>query len=395
MHLTAHSGNRILHGSTYSGSQREAQTELGGITLIRSIAAHFRKFDILALQHAHNLFKGKHVVDGFAVLACFHLFGNAGTDEHGNGIRIFFLYQLSAGEHGGGSVGNFIRSLRHLCFNQLNEGRAAGAGHKALLGRNLIQIFLCFFNAGDIGADSNLYDFSEACFLKCLVNLRHSNLQTVLAYDRRCHKGDNLLALLDFTDNADDIAALVDSTEGAGVAAGTAGNTFFVVNYSLTVFTDADGTDGAGTHAGTMDFDNRTVGAHLLAASAFDTFRFIDKGTVLNNADSLFRAVIHAFVGDAVTAHIGNVISINRALVAGCGEHVDNRQIGALRLVQRQLGSLDDIAGALLPQRHINTVFQYGSFFINTAAVARSILAYLLQNIVDVVRQLVIPGVAG
>lgn len=100
-------------------------------------------------------------------------------------------------------------------------------------------------------------------------------------------------------------------------------------------------------------------------------------------------------MGDAVTAHIGNVISINRALVAGCGEHVDNRQIRALRLVQRQLGSLDDIAGALLVQRHINTVFQYGSFFINTAAVARSILAYLLQNIVDVVRQLVIPGVAG
>lgn len=78
MHLTAHSGNRILHGSTYSGSQREAQTELGGITLIRSIAAHFRKFDILALQHAHNLFKGKHVVDGFAVLACFHLLAMQG-----------------------------------------------------------------------------------------------------------------------------------------------------------------------------------------------------------------------------------------------------------------------------------------------------------------------------
>lgn len=178
---------------------------------------------------------------------------------------------------GGGSVGNFVRSLRHLCFNQLNKGRTAGAGHKALLGRNLLQIFLCFLNAGDIGANANLYDFSEACFLQCLVNLRHGNLQTVLAYDRRCHKGDNLLALLNFADNADDIAALVDSAEGAGIAAGTAGNTFFVVNDSLTVFTDADGTDGAGTHAGTMDFDNRTVGTHLLAATAFDTFRFIDK----------------------------------------------------------------------------------------------------------------------
>ena len=110
------------------------------------------------------------------MLACFHLFGNAGTDEHGNGIRIFFLNQLSAGEHGGGSVGNFVCSLRHLRFNQLNEGRAAGAGHKALFSRNLLQIFLCLLNAGDIGADANLYDLGEACFLKCLVNLRHGNL---------------------------------------------------------------------------------------------------------------------------------------------------------------------------------------------------------------------------
>ena len=146
-----------------------------------------------------------------------------------------------------------------------------------------------------------------------------------MAYDRWCYKSDNLLALLNFADNADNIAALVDSAEGAGVAAGTAGNTFFMVNDSLTVFADADGTDGTGTHAGTMDFDNRPVGAHLFAATAFNAFGLIDKGAVLNNADSLFRAVIHAFVGDAVTAHISNVISINRALVAGCGEHVDNR----------------------------------------------------------------------
>ena len=54
-----------------------------------------------------------------------------------------------------------------------------------------------------------------------------------------------------------------------------------------------------------------------------------------------------------------------------------------------------DITNLDASKRHINTVFQYGSFFINTAAVARSVLAYLLQNIVDVVRQFVIPGVAG
>lgn len=162
-------------------------------------------------------------------------FGDAGTDEHSNGIGIFLLNQLSAGEHGRRCIRNLVGCLRYLCFNQLNEGRTAGAGHKALLGRNLLQIFLCFLNAGDIGANANLYNFSEACFLQCLVNLRHGNLQTVLAYDGRCHKGDNLLALLDFADNADNIAALVNGAEGAGVSAGTAGNTFFVVNDSLTV----------------------------------------------------------------------------------------------------------------------------------------------------------------
>ena len=54
-YLTAHSGNRILHGSTYAGSQREAQAELGGIAVIRSIAAHFRKFDILTLQPSPDI----------------------------------------------------------------------------------------------------------------------------------------------------------------------------------------------------------------------------------------------------------------------------------------------------------------------------------------------------
>ena len=176
MHLTAHSCNRILHGSAYAGRQREAQAKLGGITFISGITAHFRKFDILALQHAHNLFKGQHVVDGFAVLACFHLFGDAGTDEHSNGIGIFLLYQLSAGEHGRRCIRNLVGCLRYLCFNQLNKGRTAGAGHKALLGRNLLQIFLCLLNAGDIGANANLYNFGEACFLQCLVNLRHGNL---------------------------------------------------------------------------------------------------------------------------------------------------------------------------------------------------------------------------
>lgn len=78
MYLTAHSCNRILHGSAYAGRQREAQAKLGGITFISGITAHFRKFDILALQHAHDLFKGQHIVDGFAVLACFHLFAMQG-----------------------------------------------------------------------------------------------------------------------------------------------------------------------------------------------------------------------------------------------------------------------------------------------------------------------------
>ena len=290
------------------------------------------------------------------MLAALNLFGNAGTDEDSDSIGILLLDELSAGNHRGWGVRDFVCGLRNLRLNQAHEGRAAGAGHKVLLSRHLLQIFLCFLDARDVCTHADLDNIGKAGLGKRFMNLRHRHLQAELADDRGSDERDNLLALLNLADDADNVAALINSAEGAGVAAGAAGDAFFVVNNSLAVFADADSTDGAGAHAGTVDFQNSAIRAHLLAAAAFNALRFVDEGAVLNNGDGLLGAVVHALVRDAVTAHIRDVIGIDRALVAGCRQHINDGQIGALRLVERELGGLDDVAGAFLTEGHVNAV---------------------------------------
>ena len=204
-----------------------------------------------------------------------------------------------------------------------------------------------------------------------------------------------MAVVLNGSDNADNVATFINSAEGAGVAAGTAGNAFFVVDNSLAVGADADGAKCASTDTGTVDFNNSAIGAYLFAFAAFYAFVAVDEGSVLNQGNSFLRAVVHAFMGDAVTADIGYIVGINGALVAGCREHVDQRQVFALRLVHGLFGSLDNVFLTFLPQRHIDTVFQNGSFLIHAAAIAGSVVLYFLQNIINMVNEHVVPSVAG
>ena len=78
------------------------------------------------------------------------------------------------------------------------------------------------------------------------------------------------------------IAALIDSAKGTGVAAGTAGNTFTIVYFSLAVITYADSTYAAGAYTGTMNFEDSAIGTYLLTASALDAFITVDIGPVLH-----------------------------------------------------------------------------------------------------------------
>ena len=164
-----------------------------------------------------------------------------------------------------------------------------------------------------------------------------------MAYDGGSNQGYHLLAALDGLDNTHDVAALVNSAKGTGVAAGTAGYTFIVIDFSLAVIADADSTYAAGTHAGTMDFDNSAVGANLLAATTLNAFVAVDKGAVLHQTNSFLRAIIHALVRNAVTADIRNIIGVNGALVAGGRQHIDDGQILALRLKKRLFRGLDNV----------------------------------------------------
>ena len=195
-----------------------------------------------------------------------------------------------------------------------------------------------------------------------------------------------------------DVSALArngNGTKGAGIAAGTAGNAFIIVNFSLAVIANGNSAHTAGTHTGTMDFDNSAIGAYLLAATALNTFIAIDKGAVLHQTNCFLGAIVHALVGNAVTANIGNVISVDGALVAGGGQHINNGQVLALGLKQGFFGGLDNVFLALLAQCHINTIFQNGTLFIYAAAITRCIIAHLLQNIINMVDEHIVPGITG
>jgi len=178
----------------------------------------------------------------------------------------------------------------------------------------------------------------------------------VLTDDRGRYEGDDLLIILDALNDAHDIAALVDRAEGAGVATGAAGHAFGMIDLRLAILADADRTDATGAHAGAVDLDDRAVGAHLAAASALDAFVAVDEGAVLHEADRLFGAIIHTFMRDAMTADVGDVVGIDRTLVAGGRQHVYEGQILALWLGERFLRSLDDIIVAVLTERHVDAV---------------------------------------
>ena len=72
----------------------------------------------------------------------------------------------------------------------------------------------------------------------------------------------------------------------------------------------------------------------------------VDHGAVVHNADRALRADVHALVGDAAAAGFGDAHALDRALVAGDIQHLDDVWI-FLVATHSELDALPD-DGALL-----------------------------------------------
>ena len=291
-------------------------------------------------------------------------------------------------------MGNFIRRVTNILFNNLHESRTAGACHIRLFFRNFFDIFFCFFYADNIRTNGNFHNFSETCFFKCGVDLVRLNLQTKLTYDGRSNHSDNLGAGFNIHNYRNDTTTLVNCTKRTSCTTRTTFYAHFVVNLSLAIFTDGYCTQSTSSYAGTMNFNNRTIGANLLTTATFYAFSSVDERSVLNNADCFFRAIIHAFMSNAMTASVSYKIRFNGALVTSRRQNIDNRQSSIDVIAQSSFRSFDDVLVTSLTKSHVNTVLQNRSFFINTATITRSILTNFLQNIVNTFFKSVFPGVA-
>ena len=73
------------------------------------------------------------------------------------------------------------------------------------------------------------------------------------------------------------------------------------------------GVDLAGIFTGTGDFNDSAIRAGPFAVAAFNTYIIINMGTALIYGNGLFRAAIHAAMGQTPAADIRNHVLIHRA----------------------------------------------------------------------------------
>ena len=207
-----------------------------------------------------------------------------------------------------------------------HKGRTAG-GCFPFLFLDGFHKFLCFLNGNHITGNRRLNHIIEAKLLNAGKHL--PNLDAcILAGNRRRNHGINVVAcvvprIAQKIQHVHNKGFIHNRTEGALLHAGTAGNTFIMVNHRFSVFIHLDRIDGAGTHARTHDLTDGTKGTDLLAASTFDAHFLIDICSVVYNGNGVPRTILLTFMPQTAAAGIADHETVNRTFVTGRIQHVD------------------------------------------------------------------------
>ena len=136
------------------------------------------------------------------------------------------------------------------------------------------------------------------------------------------------------------------------IYAGSAVDTFAVVNNSGVIFVHAYCLNLAGFNAWSFGVYNSAVRANFSAHSALHTFVFVDmRFLIFVKGDSPAFAHVLAPMSQTAAAHVCNFVAGNRTLVAG---NVQNLNY-VVNIFMSASGHTDSLA-------------HYSSFFVNTAA---------------------------
>ena len=168
-----------------------------------------------------------------------------------------------------------------------------------------------------------------------------------------------------------------------------------IIDYCFAGFVGGDGAQFAGTFAGPRNFNDRAIRARSFAQTAFDAFRFINEGTVGDNRNRFFGTAGNAAMGQTVATGVGHDETVQRTLVAGDRQYLNNRRRGDIA-VQGGRCRFGNRRIHRLAERRLDPVLQHGPFFVDAAAITRSFVGDdRLQNVFHIGLQTTLKGHLG
>ena len=204
-----------------------------------------------------------------------------------------------------------------------NERGAAGCRQDPAFPSSL-NPFQRLGSGGHIPAKPNLHHIRETGFFQSCADGSHIDLLAELAFRRRCAHRHDPFAGKNIPDYLHGIDLGTDRSERAAVDAVSAMDAFIFVDAADPGLVIKDGIHGTGLPARTFlvnDGAERTgLGAH---AAAF-AFRRIYLHFVVTRGNGAELAGIQACFSKAEPADIRYKIILDRAVVAGSGNHGDN-----------------------------------------------------------------------
>ena len=188
------------------------------------------------------------------------------------------------------------------------------------------------------------------------------------------------------------MAPFLDGAEGAGSPAGTAFHTDVLVDFRFFILAGMEGMDLAGIFTGTGDFHHSAVGAGPFAVAAFNAHVIVDMGAALVYGNGFLGAAVHAPVGQAAAAHIGDHVFVHWAGRAGFRQHSDHVLGPVHRFRGGLVGGIDDVHVFVDTQGHTDPFLQHRPFLVHAAPGPGGVFVDDLQHVIHMIRQVPVIG---
>ena len=303
----------------------------------------------------------------YTLVLCLALLGNAGSDENSDAAGVLCLEHTGDCAHRRNRARHVVLELlREVLAHHVDESRAAGGGHLLAFLHRLAP--LCsLIRRSHISAKANLDHIGKADLLQCITDSSHADILTELSLGCRSAHCVYFFAVLDVLNDLRQISLGSDCAERAAVDAVAAADALGLIDFTVAILIEGNGSDRTGLLAGTNQMHNCAIRTGLCAHTALLALVGINVRTEFTDGNCTKLTGIQTGLSKTETAVVCHCISRKRAVVAG---RLDNlNHIRRIRISHRVLcaGKTDSLSCNF-------------TFLIDAAAIGRSRTGNQLVN---------------